>query len=293
MEWKENSVSVCGASAKERVVDLKKVIQNSKVIIFDLDGTLYEGKSHFEYYANLIKLELQVEKQSLFGETYRSMLDGNHPIKFGTVYDAVRDYVITLSPSTLEVQSVCNWEGEIIKDGESLYESPFNLNDPTRVVVGDGWFLPVAAAVHFGLTEMYHCYYKTKEYMSSDEFVMEQTKGLKESLTKLKDIKNLVLMTNSEYDDAMNILKMLELSNVFDLVIADAFKPENTIKHLEGIVEKYHVKCDEVISIGDNFINEVIPAVQLGMNGICITNHELDVSSDKLFTVNTLENLFE
>lgn len=271
---------------------MKQTIDKSKVIVFDLDGTLYEGKSHFEYYANLIKLELPEEKQPLFEVSYKEMLQGNHPVKIGTVYDAVRDYIITLSPSTLEVQSVCNWDGEIIENGAALYEVPFQLEEKTRVVVGDGWFLPVAAAVHYGLTDMYHCYYQTKDYMSSDEFMMEQTKGLKESLEKLRETKKLVLMTNSEYDDAKNILKMLELDNIFDVEIADANKPSRTVEHLESLRDRYAVHSNEIISIGDNFINEVIPAVHIGMNGICITNQQLELGIDRLFTVSTLENLF-
>lgn len=293
MEWTNSNISVCSTSTEERIDKLKQVIKESKVIVFDLDGTLYEGKSHFDYYANLIKLELPIEKQALFAESYNQMLEGNHPVKFGTVYDAVRDYVITLSPETLEVSSVYDWNGNLIENGATLYETPFNLNDATRVVVGDGWFLPVAAAVHYGLTEMYHCYYKTKDYMSSDAFIMEQTKGLKDSLVKLKETKKLVLMTNSEADDVKNILEMLELTNIFDFEIADAKKPEKTIEHLENIKLKYLVENNEVISIGDNFINEVFPAVKLGMNGVCITEHQLNMESDNLFTVQTLENLFE
>lgn len=287
MEWTNSNISVRSASTEEK---LKQIIKDSKVIVFDLDGTLYEGKSHFDYYANLIKLELPIEKQELFAVSYSEMLNGSHPVKIGTVYDAQRDYVITLSPETLEVASVCDWNGNLV---EKVYESPFNLSDASRVVVGDGWFLPVVAAVHCGLTDMYHCYYQTKDFMSSDAFFMEQTKGLKDSLVKLKETKKLILMTNAEADDVKNILEMLELTNIFDVEIADAKKPEKTIEHLENIKMKYCVKNYEMISIGDNFINEVFPAVKLGMNGICITNHQLGIELENLFTVRTLENLFE
>lgn len=291
MEWTNENISVCSTSTEKR--NLTNVIKESKVIVFDLDGTLYEGKSHFQYYANLIQLELPHEKQLLFEETYNEMLCGKHIMKIGMVYDALRDYIISISPTTLEVTSVCTWEGEEVEEGHRLYEVPFDLNHPTRVVVGDGWFFPVVAAVHYGLTDIYHCYDQTKEYMTSELFTLEQTKGLKEALVKLKETKKLVLVTNADANDVINLLDILSLTSMFDLEIVDALKPMNTQSHLREIMELYNVFPNEIISIGDNFINEVVPAVNLGMYGICLTEQEVDFKSDNFFTVPTLENLFE
>ncbi len=296
MGRENKSVSLRHRSIEKRIGanhQMEDIIQQCRVIIFDLDGTLYEGTSHFEYYAKKIQELLSQELQQHFQKDYQEMLDGIHPVKIGTVYDAEMDYILTISPMTLEVLAVRNWKGQLIckEKQQELYPFPIHLDDERMIGIGDGWFLPVALGIHYGAKDIYHCYNKTKEYMASKEFLLEKTKGLKEALERLGETKKLVLMTNSDADDVKRLLQALELADVFDFEITDAFKPNKTEDHLQKIMILYSVQPEEVVAIGDNFINEIAPALKLGMYGIYLTNQSPNHHFDKLITVPTLEGL--
>jgi FMN phosphatase YigB (HAD superfamily) len=273
---------------------MKHLIEKCSVIIFDLDGTLYEGTSHFDYYAEQIKQELAEELREDFDKDYTAIKQGNHALKIGTVYDMEKDTVLTLDPMTLSVMEAHTWEGQLVSttDVTQWYNEPIVYDETRMIAVGDGWWLPYVTGAHYGVKDTYHCYDKTKEYMVSKEFVLPKTEGLKEALTTLKDEKKLVLMTNSDYDDVQRLLKELELEGLFDFEITDAYKPFETEQHLQKLMILYSVEPHEVVSIGDNFINEIAPALKIGMHAIYISSHGHPYSNDSLVIVPTLANAF-
>ena len=65
-----------------------------KVIVFDLDGTLYEDTHHFEYYAKQLQHKLPAEKRESFWKDYQSALDLQHALQIGRAYDVEQDLVL-------------------------------------------------------------------------------------------------------------------------------------------------------------------------------------------------------
>jgi FMN phosphatase YigB (HAD superfamily) len=269
---------------------MKKLIEKCKVIIFDLDGTLYEGTSHFDYYANQIKQELAEEIQPAFERDYNEIKKGNHILKIGTVYDMEKDAILTLDPMTLSVTEAHTWDGKRIPTTE--YNEPIAYDETRMIAVGDGWWLPYVTGAHYGVKDTYHCYDKTKEYMVSNEFILPKTEGLKEALLLVKEEKKVVLMTNSDYEDVQRLLKELELDGLFDFEITDAYKPFETEQHLKKLMILYSVEAHEVVSIGDNFMNEIAPALKMGMHAVYISPHGHPYCSEALVIVPTLANAF-
>jgi len=165
-------------------------MQGIDVMIFDLDGTLYEDTDHFDHYAELIGEKLPEEVRSAFWDNYRAMKKGEHPVAIGKAYDTEQDAVLSLNPFTLEVEKVKDWDGaewEMDKVRQFYPLSP-SFDFEKLVAIGDGWWLPFAAGVHFGLTsqDTYDCYVKTKAFMVSEEFSLTKTPGLKEQLLAWK-----------------------------------------------------------------------------------------------------------
>ena len=80
--------------------------------IFDLDGTLYEGTAHFDYYAALMKQELPAEWQRAFARDYEKMKRGEHAVKIGTAYDTEQDTILEVDPFTSRITAVKSWSGE-------------------------------------------------------------------------------------------------------------------------------------------------------------------------------------
>jgi FMN phosphatase YigB (HAD superfamily) len=274
---------------------MKSFLEAAKLIIFDLDGTLYEDTDHFDYYAELLKQELpSKEEQQHFQKDYEAMKAGNHIVKIGKAYDVDRDYVLTLDPMTLQVTEVHTWEGQLVSlnDVHSLYQEPLTFDFESMIAIGDGWWLPFVTAKHYGVSDTYSNYNKTKEYMVTDHFELTKTPGLKQGLVALKESKQLVLCTNSDIDDVGRLLKELELDTVFEHILSSSLKPTKTETLFKKLFDQYDIQPHEAVSIGDNFINEIAPALKLGMKAVYIHDTHREQDNPNLLIVPTLSNVW-
>ncbi|WNB91386.1 HAD family hydrolase [Bacillus sp. NEB1478] len=273
---------------------MKNIIDDAKLLIFDLDGTLYEDTDHFDYYGRLLQKRVSENNKQAFWNTYESMKDGTHPIGIGKVYDIKNDASVTVDPMTLQVTKVISFDGiewseEQIK---KEYEGELVYDFERLIAIGDGWWLPYATAMHFGLkqSDTWECYNATKDYMVTDEFTLSKTPGLKEALLKLRQNKKLVLMTNSEKEDVKRLLNELELEEIFHTLHTESQKPLLTQDKLQAILEEFQVQPHEAVSIGDNFINEIAPALLMGLKAIYIQPNKIETEHENLHVVPTLSN---
>lgn len=271
------------------------MIGQANCLIFDLDGTLYEDNEHFNYYAELLRDHVSEKDKCNYSEDYTAIVDGKHFLSIGKVYDMEQDTIITVDPFTNQVEKVTSWYGDLWtqQDIEHVYPSTLNYDFDRMIAIGDGWWLPFAVAMHYGvnLEDARKCYVKTKDYMSTDDFIMTKTKGLKSALKRWKEEKLLVLVTNSEEYDAQNILERIELKGVFHETIPSAWKPQHTQKHFSLLVEKYGLNANEVVSIGDNFLNEIAPALKMGMNAVLVQPGSINFEHPNLKVVSSLEDI--
>ncbi|WP_066175962.1 HAD family hydrolase [Bacillus marinisedimentorum] len=275
---------------------MKTLINKSKVLIFDLDGTLYEDTDHFDYYARQLMKELPEHQQEAFMNEYSSMKNDNHIVSIGKGYDMKRDAVLTVDPMTLDVIEAHSWKGAVWPGNKvrETYNGPVTFDFKNIIAIGDGWWLPFVTAAHFGIADKtLECYNRTKEYMVTDQFHLSRTPGLKEGLIKLKQSKELVLMTNSDADDVERLLKELGLQGIFDYKYCSSRKPLATMSLFRNILGRFGVHAHETCSIGDNFINEVAPALKMGMNAVYIHPHRHEAGHENLAVVHTLSNAFE
>ncbi|MCF6136256.1 HAD family hydrolase [Pseudalkalibacillus berkeleyi] len=276
---------------------MKDFYSDYKLIIFDLDGTLYEDTDHFDHYASLLKERVALEHQEDFIADYIAMKKGAHAVGIGKAYDAVHDSVLTLDPLTLKVTHVQNWDGSEWDQEKvrSTYKDDLTFDFENIIAVGDGWWLPYSSARHHGVSveDTYQCYTRTKDFMVTDDFQLTKTPGLKEGLLKLKEEAEVVLVTNSEEDDVQRLLLELDLDEIFPEIVPLAQKPVQTKEIFQNLMKKYGASPGETISIGDNLINEIAPALLLGMKTIYIQPTGIELEHDNLKVVNGLEELFK
>ena len=273
---------------------IQSILKEAKLLIFDLDGTLYEGDEHFEIYANFIKKHLKPNEQSEYEKIYLEVLKGNHPLLVGKVYDGQEDVIWTWDPFTEELTEARNWLNEIVQIKNAPTRLPVSSFDYQRwVPIGDGWWPPYVIGRHFHLNndQMFGAYHDTKEEMAKKDTLLQATPGLKEYLSTLTENAILILMTNSEASDVARILELLELSHLFKERITFAEKPVRTKEHFTYLLEKYQATTDDAVSIGDNFMNEISPALQLGMTAVWLTRDQAPIKSQRLVTVKSLSNL--
>jgi FMN phosphatase YigB (HAD superfamily) len=264
---------------------------NIKVIVFDLDGTLYEDTHHFAYYAKRIEERLSDDKREKFRSDYEAVLSGRHPLKIGSVYDVQRDLILMLRDGV--VKEAYRWDGTKLTADEvqAIYPNKITVNLDNMFSIGDLWWVPSSIGRHYGLKneDTYKAFLETREYMMSSNFKMKPINGLAETLKNIKSYINLVLMTNSPRPDSEAILVKLELSDVFHKKIFEAGKPTKTKERFEEIRRIFNVHFEEILSIGDNLFNDIVPARNLGCKTMYIDSHQISDSRSADIVVEKLE----
>lgn len=270
----------------------KTLLEQADVAIFDLDGTLYEGTEHFNLHVDNLKQQLDDEKKEQFQDIYNKILRGEHPVQIGKIYDGLRDIVWSWDPFTEELTEARDWNNEVVTVNDAPKKiAAHEFDFKNWVPIGDGWWPPYAIARHFGISidAIQASYNKTKEQMAELDGYLRQTPGLKEYLKELKQNTRLVVCTNSDEVDAKRLLKFLEIDEHFEELIPSAMKPVQTKKHFKYVLDHFDVKPEQVVSVGDNFMNEVAPALQLGMKAVWLTDaKEKPVENDQYVLTDTL-----
>ncbi|WP_196220079.1 HAD family hydrolase [Terrilactibacillus tamarindi] len=273
-----------------------KALDEAKAIIFDLDGTLYEGDEHFKLYVKLTSEKLSQEKdKKQYVQEVRDVLNGKHPMRIGTVLDKKRRNILTVDPITFDIKKVTDWLGNKLSEDKvlDLYGSKIKYNVHQFTFIGDGWSPPVAVAAQYGLSPeiVRAVYHQVKEKMVGEDYKLPITEGLKEGLWRLKKAsKTLILMTNSDEADVRRLLDALGLTSCFNYLLTSAKKPFKSTANFKNILERYHLVPEDVVSVGDNFFNEIAPALRLGMKGVYITQNDFPYKSANLTVVKTLAN---
>lgn len=254
-----------------------------KLVVFDLDGTIYEETHHFDYYAERIAEKLPDVQAQRFWQDYRDSLEGKHTLKIGRAYDALNDRII--AHRRLTPQAVWNWEGATL-DRDVWHDDYSPSLDPRRqniVLIGDQWWLPATVAIHYGISKekLGQAFLETRAFMQSDAFPMRPIPGLRDWIVTLKkEGTHVALMTNSPEEDSRAIIDKLGLTELFDTMIFLAEKPLRTEAHLKRLLQISGAAPEEGLSVGDNWQNDIAPAGAIGMKTLLIDSHGLAEPGD-------------
>ena len=250
-------------------------LQDIRLILFDLDGTLYEETAHFDYYAELLAAAVPPAARADYRRDYEAIRQGRHALRVGLLYDVQQDLVLHIRRG--HVVAAWHWDGRAVPAGEwgSLYPDPL-VPDRERILnVGDLWWAPTAAARHWGQAiHSYETFLQVRRHMMQPEYRMQPVAGLKEALESLRPRYRLVLATNSPEEDSTVILQKLGLDHVFDVTSFMTGKPAGIAPLLERLEVQFGVAPHAVLSVGDNLINEILPCRERGCRTAFIDPHQ-------------------
>jgi FMN phosphatase YigB (HAD superfamily) len=130
----------------------------------------------------------------------------------------------------------------------------------------DGWEAAVVlAGGGRGASRAYgDAFARTREFMLSDACALEVPEGLRELLERVASRARRVLVTNTPSFGVMPLLERLDLLGSFDEISCDSAKPNRFEIRLQAFADVNGVAPQNVLSIGDHFVNDIQPALNVG-----------------------------
>lgn len=247
-----------------------------RVIVYDLDGTVYDDTRHFELYAREIQSHLPVELHDAFWADYTAACEGKHPaLRIGTFYDVKHDLVLEMKAG--RVVRALHWDGSeappLVR--QQLYPGVVEPDHQTVLNVGDLWWVPSAVSYHHGGNPEKHteAFMRIREIMSDPGFAVRPIPQLADVISSLKGKVIQVLATNSPQPDSEAILTKVGLLGLFDRMYFRSNKPAGLKRIFEEICAEYGVEMKNLVSVGDNMVNEIAPARAMGCQTVFIDPH--------------------
>jgi FMN phosphatase YigB (HAD superfamily) len=265
-----------------------------RVIVYDLDGTVYDDTRHFEIYSRLIQEQLPPDVREVFWQDYAATVAGHHPaLAIGCFYDRERDLVLRLKGG--KVARVLRWDGAEVDAAQWREWYPGVVEpDHQRIMnVGDLWWVPTAVSAHYGgISDRHHqCFLRMREIMADESFDIRPIPGFRDLVLALKGKAIQVLATNSPQPDSEAILTKVGLRGLLDGHYFQSNKPVGLKRILAELAGIYGCGMDAILSIGDNLVNEITPARALGCQTVFIDPHGLGDADDADLVVRDMAEL--
>ncbi|MCL6454506.1 MAG: HAD family hydrolase [Alicyclobacillus sp.] len=234
-------------------------LRDVQLVIFDLDGTVYQETAHFEAYGRRLAERLPAPVRSTFLREVEEALAGEHPLRYGDAYDVTQRAIVRDG-------LVLDWAGQ---------RTPLQPSDRLEFV-DDPWGIYGNLARYHGISEsdLQAAFLETRAYMQSPTFKMTGLPGLREAINRLRSRGlRFALATNSPEPDSRAILEKLGLAGAFDAEIFNASKQTRAKEHFQSLHHSFGVPFEKMASVGDHYRNEIRPAVELGMRTVCIDRY--------------------
>ncbi|CAM5215157.1 hypothetical protein UACE39S_01302 [Ureibacillus acetophenoni] len=256
-------------------------LQDIKVIVFDLDGTLYQDYRFLGRYVYkmLVNTHSKEEIEQYIEYAYR-FLEGSQQVKLGFFYDQNFTFY---EHDYLKPTNAYDWQG----NKQEIKEVNGDLT-----YVGDPWSIAtfIGRKEKISSETMKQAFLEVRsEMLHSDEYISKNEK-LADTLRGLKQYK--VLMTNTIEPSGKEFVDYLLLDDCFDEYHYDGKKPLGIQKIIKGLFNKGY-KGEEILSIGDNPFNELHPVKQVGGHTCFISPYEIADNTEWSKRVHTIDDLDE
>lgn len=244
------------------------------VVIFDMDGTLYQEDTFVERYIAYMMAETEEEIRSAAALRARALLTGDSPIRLGQFYHREDDVVLVRSGGVFA--NAFTWEGEPLE--AERFAASYASMDPTDerlLYLGDPWGV-VNALRHkhrISAETADAAFRRVREEMLEAPYAFPLDETLLQAVREL-DVETKVLMTNTYEQSALDFLRRMGLDSVFDDVVPAAEKPTGIAHYMEALVRR-GVAPHEILSIGDNPWNDLLPAKRIGACTCCISPYDM------------------
>lgn len=161
------------------------------------------------------------------------------------------------------------------KDGAHYLEQvEAHLGGAQGIVAGDNWEAVVQLAEPYLPDQdlWQQAFVETRVFMNGDSCALEVPGTLRQFLVETRGKVTLACASNSPPEAAIPLLKRLGLYEHFDQVIASANKPDGLVEHVRHLWGG-EVVSERTLSVGDNYKNDIAPALNAGFATAHISPH--------------------
>lgn len=257
-----------------RVVPVQNERHAVESIVFDLDGTLYDEPRIYDRYAQeLARYGIGSARDSFLAEWERAKR-GESPARVGMGYDRSTDRLFEYDVT--RITAFVRWDGSVepvpptgvrTEGGPDLPTVEVPIFGPDRISIGDWWALPDVIAAHHGVAreERQMAFDATRRYMA--EAIRLQSEWEPELRQLTRSGYRLTVMSNSPAGSVADVVAELDIGEYVPIVIPEAQKPLGLTRLLS------ERNAASVLSIGDNFVNDIEPVLREGGVALYIDRH--------------------
>ena len=154
---------------------------------------------------------------------------------------------------------------------EFLAKTEDALSGKGEYIGEDGWSIVAQISRRQGMAEhLNKAFQMTREKMNEGLLKIYPNIEAINILSKTKAIN--VLATNTPKRYAVPVLRQLGILGFFKKIIYGAKKPTGIGSIVEELSLEYSLKYEDMLSIGDNYVNDIEPCINLGIKTLYISN---------------------
>lgn len=240
-------------------------LSDIKVIIFDMDGTLYQEDTFMDRYIRYLLegTEWEQEVEASIAAS-RKILSGIHPIKLGHFYHK-EDGVVLVPKAGSFVQGFTT-EGAQLDWPEfaERYES-LSIHDANLLYMGDPWGVVGAIRYKYKISElkMKMAFERVREEMILEPYQFRLHKEMLETIQNVTAVDRKILMTNTYEKSGIEFLHYMQIHHIFNEIYCGADKPFGINEYMKSLLDQ-GFQAHEILSIGDNPWNDLYPVKAAG-----------------------------
>lgn len=240
-------------------------LKDINVLIFDMDGTLYQDYSFMGRYIS--KMMEGTYTDSEIKETTAlayDILEGRNAVKLGFLYHPAD--LSFFSHQNLKPLASYDWNGMELEMKEK--------EESVLAYLGDPWGIAQLMAVKKEIPAelLGKAFIDVRAEMLTEAYSIIKRTDLFEEIEKLQN-KRTILMTNSPLPTGQEFVDFLEIGDVFDEFYFDGKKPHGIKELFSKLLSEGH-QPHEILSIGDHPWNDLHPVHEAGGHTCLISEYK-------------------
>jgi len=228
---------------------------NTRTVVFDLDGTIYQDTAFYHDYISYLVEGTAYQAWGPRLDAFAAGVFAGQGLVMNSFYRSQRvaaqdpdEYFAALTAQRCTPRT---YEDALVQEG--------------IVYLGDAWAVVTYLGTTLGLMDDGRgdaLYRRMRCKMEQDG--MTGSPRLKQAISRLAGRCDVIMMSNSYEATVLEFLRQLGFEGLFPCICASANKPHGMIGALVARRPDVFARAETVVSIGDHAFNDLMPVARMG-----------------------------